>query len=849
MKRYTIILCWLLSLAACVKDPSVAPIPADLSAVRLTVRPEAAAVLSRAVDENEVRDVNFYLVHRITGMAYHAYAEGESASLSLPQGDYTAYAVANAGRDLGETDPDRLPALPLPVPEAGELTTLPMSGVAELSVTGPGGLPPVTVKRNMAKLNLSLRVDPAAAGLKLVSYRPMNVPTTVRPFLPQGELSSSDLSDYGNGEAVPISGNTCSVTLYLPENLQGVNDKIDDPRQKNRENAPYCATYIAVRVSDGTSVYDFAVYPGANNTSDFNIRGNGVYNMTVTVRGTDRVDARMDFYTVSLTEEPSSNSGYRVAGETIEGTVTVESSDPSRRFQVLIRPDSPDDFYLDAKNSPEYRFDLNGRGSLSYSIDYIPTVYGPQNDRTAYTVEVTDEEGYTTALRREHRYANSLVVYVPLSPGGTLSATGALYCSEVRTNDYLRYEIHTPGTGCTLTPQPLAGSTFLGWYAPPNYSKPVSTDAPYAFVASSSRQELYTRFSVPEERLDIRGTANCYIATQKNTAYLFRSGVKGNGRQTTGLSAPTANDIVSAAVLWESGTRGSVISSVEMKGGDIAFTTGDTYGNALIGGFDAAGGIEWSWHIWFAPYDPDASAQAYTGGVTFMDRNLGALSATPGDAAAHGMYYQWGRKDPFPAGAEELNCLTGYEYRTVRGEDNKGMTLAYAIANPTHYIVGEEERIPGIGYNYKNWLLTPNHNLWGNASPSENSYVDASDKSIYDPCPPGWKLPNRGAWSNAGISPLRMTRTEGGFYLWYNQNDDYAYYPFTGELLGDSPLPAKPQRALYWSASPGPGSDLTTVLTNEVQGLGISNENGLGVVQPLMYSYPSRGCPVRCVRE
>lgn len=806
-------------------------------------------MLSRVADENAVRDVNFYLVHRITGMAYHAYAEGTAASLSLPQGDYTAYAVANAGRDLGETDPDRLPSLTLPVPDIGELTTLPMSGSAELSVTGPGTLPPVTVRRNAAKLNLSLRVDPAAAGLTLVSYRLVNVPAAVRPFLPQGELSSSNLSDYGSGEAVPISDNACSVTLYLPENLQGVNDKIADPRQKNRENAPACATCIVLKVSDGISVYDFAVYPGANNTTDFNIRGNGVYNMTVTVRGTDRVDARMDFYTVSLTEDPSFNNGYYVAGEMIKGKVAVESSDPSRCFRVLIRPDSPDYFYLDGKNAPEYRFELDGSASLSYSIDYAPTVYGPQNDRTAYTVEVSDEEGYTTALRREHRYANSLVVYVPLSPGGTLSATGALYCSEVRTNDYLRYEIHTSGTGCTLTPQPLAGSTFLGWYAPPNYSKPVSTDSPYAFVASSSRQELYARFSVPEERLDVRGTANCYIAAKKNTAYLFRSGVKGNGRQTTGLPAPTANSIASAAVLWESGPQGSVISSVEMKGGDIAFTTGDTYGNALIGGFNASGGIEWSWHIWFTPYDPSASAHEYTGGMIFMDRNLGALSATPGDASAHGMYYQWGRKDPFPAGVEELSCLTGYEYRTVRGAGSKGMTLDYAIANPTHYIVGEEELIPGSGYSYKNWLLTPNHNLWGNASPSVDSYVEASDKSVYDPCPPGWKLPDRRAWSNAGISVLRMTRAQGGFYLWYNQNDDYAYYPFTGELSGDTPTPAKPQRALYWSASPGAGSDQPAVLANEAQGLGISNENGMAVVQPLMYSYPSRGCPVRCVRH
>lgn len=846
--RHTIILCGLLLLAACAKDAEVEPRPADLSPVRLAVRPEGAPSASRAVDESRVEDVNFYLVYKTTGMAYHAYAEEEAVYLSLPQGDYTAWAVANAGHDLGEIAPDRLPALALPVPATGELTTLPMSGRAELSVSGTGNPVPITVRRRAAKLNLSLRTDPAA-GLTLVSYRLVNVSATVTPFLPEGELSSQSPSDYGSGEAVPVDGNACTATLYLPENLQGVNDKITDPRQKNRENAPACATYIAIKVSDGASVYDFAVYPGENNTTDFNLRGNGVYNMTVTVKGTDRVDARMDFYTMSLTEDPSFHTGYYVSGEMIKGSISVESSDPARRFRILIRPDSPDYFYLNGQSSPDYLFELTGSGSLSYSIDYVPTVYGPKNDRTAYTVELTDEEGYTTTLRREHRFANTLFVYIPLSPGGTLSADGALYCNKVQVNDDLRYEIHCPGTGCLLAPLPVVGSRFLGWYATPDYSKPISSDVVYSFTPTSSRQELYARFSVPEERLDASGTANCYIATKKSTVYLFRSGVKGNGRQTTGLPVPAANSIVSAAVLWESGPRGSVIRSVEARGNDIAFTTGDTYGNALIGGFNASGGIEWSWHIWFTDFDPNATAQSYTGGVVFMDRNLGALSATPGDAAAHGMYYQWGRKDPFPAGESELSCLAGYEYRTVRGADNKGMSLAYAIANPTHYIVGEEEFTSGIGYSYKSWLLTLNHNLWGNASPSMNSYVDASDKSIYDPCPPGWKLPNRSAWSNAGISVLRMTRTDGGFYLWYNQNDDYAYYPFTGYLLGDSPKPVKPLRAYYWSASPGAESDQTTVLPDEGQGLLISNENGMGVVQPLVYSYRSRGCSVRCIRE
>ncbi len=34
-------------------------------------------------------------------------------------------------------------------------------------------------------------------------------------------------------------------------------------------------------------------------------------------------------------------------------------------------------------------------------------------------------------------------------------------------------------------------------------------------------------------------------------------------------------------------------------------------------------------------------------GYEWMDRNLGALNNTPGDVANRGLFYQWGRKDPF----------------------------------------------------------------------------------------------------------------------------------------------------------------------------------------------------------
>lgn len=846
MKKHLFIGLLLLSYA-CSKEPAELPAAVAPVAVSLSVRPDAEMPISRATDENAVRDVNIYFVNSHTEAVYHTYAAGASVRAMLPPGGYTAYVTANTGRDLGDMPLSALPSLTLSAP--GTDAELPMSAVAELSVLKAGTLPPISVRRNVAKVNLSVRLDPSVTGLRLLSYRVMNLPRYLQPFLPSDALSSPDAADYGTGESVTIGGNACSETLYLPENRQGVNRAIADQRQKNRENAPACATCINIRAAAGNAVYDYYVYPGENNTTDFNLKGNGIYNLTVTVKGTDEVDTRMDSYRVSFTEQPSSHAGYFVGGEKIRGKVSVECSGPQRRFRVKVRPERMSYFILNGEeDKTEYLFDLPAGGTFEYTVGYGPAVFNAGNSDLAYTVTVLDEEDYPSEYRCEHRYANTLTVYIPLSPGGTIAAAGALQGSESTSGGYRCKEILCGGTGCTLTAAPVPGSKFLGLYSTSGTLVEGSTAATYAFVPTATHQTFYARFSALPVRLDAQGTANCYIASRQNESYIFRHGVKGNGKRTTGLAAPAPNNIVSAAVLWESGPRGSVIPSAEVSGNDIVFTTGTAYGNALIGGFNAAGSIEWSWHIWVTDFDPNATAQSYTGGVVFMDRNLGALSATPGDISSWGLYYQWGRKDPFPAGLPEMSYAAGYEFRTVRGADKKGMTLGYATANPTHYIVGEELWISGLGYDYKDWLLVHNYNLWGNASTSTNSYIDASDKSIYDPCPPGWKLPDRGAWKNAGITVLRMNRAEGGVYLLYNQADDQAYYPFTGCLNGDSGKPVKPKAAYYWSTSPGPNSE-QIILEDEAQGLLISNENGGAVVQPLVYSYRSRGCSVRCVRE
>ena len=183
--------------------------------------------------------------------------------------------------------------------------------------------------------------------------------------------------------------------------------------------------------------------------------------------------------------------------------------------------------------------------------------------------------------------------------------------------------------------------------------------------------------------LSSNGTANTYIVNKADCLYAFNAKVKGNGKSGSftwnfdGETCSKSNDASlspsSAELLWYSipeGENGFVNASPIAAGsvmydevdGLIYFKTPKTFidGNAVIAALNESGEIVWSWNIWAVEgWNADATAKK-AGRYTVMDRNLGAVlglsakdvSDNVKAAGAIGNYYQWGRKDPFPAASE-----------------------------------------------------------------------------------------------------------------------------------------------------------------------------------------------------
>lgn len=348
--------------------------------------------------------------------------------------------------------------------------------------------------------------------------------------------------------------------------------------------------------------------------------------------------------------------------------------------------------------------------------------------------------------------------------------------------------------------------------------------------------------------LSVDGTANSYIAPELGMDYYFNARVRGNGRSTTGIKATPISGGAKAQVIWETGsTYERVIRSAEYVDGQIRFETGDIYGNALIGLFDASGRCIWSWHIWVTDFDPLATSQTYTGGRIFMDRNLGALSNAGSGISAQGLYYQWGRKDPFiyPASGSSFSqyfvtYTHGFSYDTTEPMMGYGeQSVSYSIEHPWVFMQGvlmNDDHYDDA----PDWLSVQNPNLWGNSS-DQYTLKDNGSKSVYDPCPPGWRVPDRNAYADN----LRKRSYNPGYYrIYFSSAATTAIFPLCG-YWNASRFYDYDKAVLLWTNAPAIYNSGPNYYKHYSTALKISSAG----IEPL--SRISRDCalPIRCVRE
>ena len=203
----------------------------------------------------------------------------------------------------------------------------------------------------------------------------------------------------------------------------------------------------------------------------------------------------------------------------------------------------------------------------------------------------------------------------------------------------------------------------------------------------------------------------------------------------------------------------------------------------------------------------------------FMDRNLGATEAfpivanplTPNTAelakirASTGMHYQWGRKDPIPvfqnadnrsayniylgtasdAGTIAYTTLTPAVYNTPGGNyivpfntyaaasnvlasdkpaDKVAKVLSYSVKNPLVYMIPSTfAPFNSSNPNYTNgtdWLA-------GEPNSAPDRWGHGGEKSPFDPCPEGWRIPDLTSVSLVSFQDFGQTP-------WYKKDKNIA---------------------------------------------------------------------------
>lgn len=302
-------------------------------------------------------------------------------------------------------------------------------------------------------------------------------------------------------------------------------------------------------------------------------------------------------------------------------------------------------------------------------------------------------------------------------------------------------------------------------------------------------------------KLDAEDSANTYIITAPGD-YIFTADTPGNGTlpyKTTFAELGISENLIDPTKhynvdwLWASGAvfEGRSFDDVcEVQYNEvdktILFGLKDGYynatGNVVVALYekvseqdDSVKEIVWSWHMWLAePHyshfrfaNTRASIALNNEEWHILDRNLGA-EANDLSYKAFGCYYQVGRKDPFigpnthggggignswwnwtDEGVEDWSKC---RLSTLQNRERFGV-LAEWKANVTDGSISGYDDVETYRHKYPMWIIARDFEH-AHLDRSKYAWVhtegqaDFNTKTLFDPCPPGYKLPTTREWDN-----------------------------------------------------------------------------------------------------
>ena len=272
-------------------------------------------------------------------------------------------------------------------------------------------------------------------------------------------------------------------------------------------------------------------------------------------------------------------------------------------------------------------------------------------------------------------------------------------------------------------------------------------------------------------------------------------------------------------------------------------------GNAVVA-VTKGGTVVWSWHLWFAPksalnkievtnhqgvkynfteetlgWKPKGEVTTYNAprtvkvkveqtianGGTKQFTVINITQNNGGKKEGIATLYQFGRKDALP-GTDTFYPTNSYSFDNTTG----GRSLGYAIQHPENMFIYAQ-----TGTYYYDWCNATYYNLWSADNTTTGFNDNAVVKTVYDPCPVGFKMPASNAFTGftsngqyqSGAANINADGTTDyqkylaayghNFYTNSSKNATI-FFPATGfRYNSDGSLSNVGNYGYFWSAVPG----------------------------------------------
>ena len=370
------------------------------------------------------------------------------------------------------------------------------------------------------------------------------------------------------------------------------------------------------------------------------------------------------------------------------------------------------------------------------------------------------------------------------------------------------------------------------------------------------------------------------------------------GTQISSSNCNFSSSVTSGKLLWQDEYALITPSSIKKDGDYLKFYVSPdaiAQGNAVIAALNSNDQILWSWHIWVTNMDLTKRVNVLSGAnrdtnYPFMTKPVGFCEASTlsypqrdfivtikqgtscklaaakisqksdktQNVAQNCTFYQWGRKDPFPGASSDNTDLSvqklcykadgsDFKYEKKGGNTTLGegkQSMAGSILNPTTFYYSSTSSGTTELDDVKNdWCTETFYDNWSKLTGTDFD-DNAPTKTVYDPCPIGFKMPGNLAftrfttngqnhnsgetnWLDYVNAPNKNNYSKDKGYNFYIQADDPSttdfWYAFgyidcwagryTAEPgTGKGKLCYAGFRGVYWSArarSAGLGCSLT----------------------------------------